>query len=182
MIWSNWSDCPDGVHQPGSCCDRVCVAHVPSEASDAHTHSCLLQTSSSYTPKHPQRSETPCTLHKSKGVFCACFLTWCHYPFFVLTSNFLTACSFGEELWDEKNPCKTTISAENEVEAQKLANNYKVNVSTYVQFHFAYCWCWCCSVLLIEVRIQEVEESCDRASLSAQVGHCEGAILWTKRY
>ena len=23
-------------------------------------------------------------------------------------------------------PCKTTISAENEVEAQKLANNYKV--------------------------------------------------------
>lgn len=59
--------------------------------------------------------------------FCVCFLTWCHYPFFVLASNFLTACSFGEEIWDE-NPCKTTISAENEVEAQKLANNYKVNV------------------------------------------------------
>uniref|UniRef100_A0A8C1P128 Cation/H+ exchanger protein 2 n=1 Tax=Cyprinus carpio TaxID=7962 RepID=A0A8C1P128_CYPCA len=76
----------DGAHQPGSCCDGVCVAHVHSEASDAH--SCLLQTSSSCTPKHPQRSETPYTL-----------------------------C--------ERNPRKTTISAENEVEAQKLANNYK---------------------------------------------------------
>ncbi|XP_058622982.1 uncharacterized protein cax2 isoform X2 [Onychostoma macrolepis] len=78
-----------GSHQPGSCCDRACVAHVHSEAGDAHTHSCLLQPSGSYTPKHPQRT-----------------------------------CSFSEEIWDE-NPCKTTISAENEVEAQKLANNYK---------------------------------------------------------
>ncbi|RXN06903.1 cation exchanger [Labeo rohita] len=34
------------------------------------------------------------------------------------------ACSFVEEIRDE-NLCKTTISAENEVEAQKLANNYK---------------------------------------------------------
>ncbi|KAL1247507.1 hypothetical protein QQF64_022883 [Cirrhinus molitorella] len=80
----------DGGHQPvSSCCDRICVAHVHSEASDAHTHSCVLQTSGSYTPKHPQRT-----------------------------------CSFVEEILDE-NPCKTTISAENEVEAQKLANNYK---------------------------------------------------------
>ncbi|XP_043084218.1 putative cation exchanger C521.04c [Puntigrus tetrazona] len=79
----------DGGPQAGSCCDGVCVAHVHSEAGDAHTHSCVLQTSGSYTPKHPQRT-----------------------------------CSFGEETWDE-NPCKTTISAENEVEAQKLANNYK---------------------------------------------------------
>ncbi|XP_042571801.1 low affinity vacuolar monovalent cation/H(+) antiporter [Cyprinus carpio] len=77
----------DGAHQPGSCCDGVCVAHVHSEASDAH--SCLLQTSSSCTPKHPQRT-----------------------------------CSFVDEIRDE-NPRKTTISAENEVEAQKLANNYK---------------------------------------------------------
>uniref|UniRef100_A0A673IX26 Putative cation exchanger C521.04c n=1 Tax=Sinocyclocheilus rhinocerous TaxID=307959 RepID=A0A673IX26_9TELE len=47
-----------------------------------------------------------------------------YYPLFVRPSNFFTACSFGDEIWDE-NPCKTTISAENEVEAQKLANNYK---------------------------------------------------------
>uniref|UniRef100_A0A671PJ63 Putative cation exchanger C521.04c n=1 Tax=Sinocyclocheilus anshuiensis TaxID=1608454 RepID=A0A671PJ63_9TELE len=76
MISSHSSDSPedhDGGHQPASCCDRVCVAHVHLEASDAHTHS---------------------------------------------------SCSFGDEIWDE-NPCKTTISAENEVEAQKLANNYK---------------------------------------------------------
>uniref|UniRef100_A0A672NXL4 Cation/H+ exchanger protein 2 n=1 Tax=Sinocyclocheilus grahami TaxID=75366 RepID=A0A672NXL4_SINGR len=53
-----------------------------------------------YTPKHTQKSETPCTLHKIKGVFFLCLK------------------------WDE-NPCKTTISAENEVEAQKFANNYK---------------------------------------------------------
>ncbi|XP_057186319.1 uncharacterized protein cax2 isoform X1 [Triplophysa rosa] len=33
-------------------------------------------------------------------------------------------CSLDDEICDE-NPCKTTISAENEVEAQKLANNYK---------------------------------------------------------
>ncbi len=170
MIWSN---CPDGVHQPGSCCDRVCVAHVPSEASDAHTHSCLLQTSSSYTPKHPQRSETPCTLHKSKGVFCACFLTWCHYPFFVLTSNFLTACSFGEELWDEKNTRKTTISAENEVEAQKLANNYKVNVSTYVQFHFC--------VLLMLMLLCSLNWSSDSGSgrvMWQSVPFSTGRTLW----
>uniref|UniRef100_A0A672SHF6 Low affinity vacuolar monovalent cation/H(+) antiporter-like n=1 Tax=Sinocyclocheilus grahami TaxID=75366 RepID=A0A672SHF6_SINGR len=99
MISSHSSDSPedhDGGRQPASCCDRICVAHVHSEASDAHTHSCLLQTSASCTPKHPQRSETPYTL----------------------------SCSFGDEIWDE-NPCKTTISAENEVEAQKLANNYK---------------------------------------------------------
>lgn len=31
-----------------------------------------------------------------------------------------------DELWEEVT-CKTTISAENEVEAQKLANNYKVD-------------------------------------------------------
>ncbi|KTF91814.1 hypothetical protein cypCar_00013158 [Cyprinus carpio] len=92
----------DGAHQPGSCCDGVCVAHVHLEASDAH--SCLLQTSSSCTPKHPQRR--------------------CYYPFFVLPSNVFTACSFVDEIRDE-NPRKTTISAENEVEAQKLANNYK---------------------------------------------------------
>ncbi|XP_059401846.1 uncharacterized protein cax2 [Carassius carassius] len=78
-----------GGQQPGSCCDRVCVANVHSEANDANTHYCLLQTSDSCTPKHPQRT-----------------------------------CSFADEIRDE-NPCKTTISAENEVEAQKLANNYK---------------------------------------------------------
>ncbi|XP_052399960.1 uncharacterized protein cax2 [Carassius gibelio] len=78
-----------GGQQPDSCCDRVCVANVHSESNDANTHYCLLQTSSSCTPKHPQRT-----------------------------------CSFADEIRDE-SPCKTTISAENEVEAQKLANNYK---------------------------------------------------------
>ncbi|XP_026094564.1 putative cation exchanger C521.04c isoform X2 [Carassius auratus] len=78
-----------GGQQPDSCCDRVCVAHVHPEANDANTHYCLLQTSGSCTPKHPQRT-----------------------------------CSFADEIRDE-SPCKTTISAENEVEAQKLANNYK---------------------------------------------------------
>ncbi|ROL43966.1 Low affinity vacuolar monovalent cation/H(+) antiporter [Anabarilius grahami] len=79
----------DGAHLPGSCCDRVCVAHVHPEASDGPAQSCLLQTGTSCTPKNPRRT-----------------------------------CSFGDEICDE-NPCKTTISAENEVEAQKLANNYK---------------------------------------------------------
>jgi len=48
---------------------------------------------------------------------------------FNATENTLlfSACSFGDEIHDE-NPSKTTLSAENEVEAQKLANNYKVNV------------------------------------------------------
>lgn len=78
-----------GGQQPDSCCDRVCVANVHSESNDANTHYCLLQTSGSCTPKHPQRT-----------------------------------CSFADEIRDE-SPCKTTISAENEVEAQKLANNYK---------------------------------------------------------
>lgn len=66
---------------------------------------------------------------KEQGIFCfcTCFLTGCYYPFFVLPSNVFTACSFVDEIRDE-NPRKTTISAENEVEAQKLANNYKVNV------------------------------------------------------
>lgn len=79
----------DGSHLPGSGCDRVCVAHIHSEASDGPAQSCLQQTSASYSPKKQQRT-----------------------------------CSFGDEISDE-NPCKTTISAENEVEAQKLANNYK---------------------------------------------------------
>uniref|UniRef100_A0A8C1Z4I7 Cation/H+ exchanger protein 2 n=1 Tax=Cyprinus carpio TaxID=7962 RepID=A0A8C1Z4I7_CYPCA len=63
---------------------------------------------------------------KEQGIFCfcTCFLTGCYYPFFVLPSNVFTACSFVDEIRDE-NPRKTTISAENEVEAQKLANNYK---------------------------------------------------------
>nr|XP_055048591.1 uncharacterized protein cax2 isoform X1 [Misgurnus anguillicaudatus] len=65
-----------GVNFP--CADRVCVAHVHSDAGDG-----------AHTSKQPKRT-----------------------------------CSVGDEVWDE-NPCKTTISAENEVEAQKLANNYK---------------------------------------------------------
>lgn len=78
-----------GNHLPGTFSERICVAHIHSETSDGPAHSCLLQTSDSFTPKHQQRT-----------------------------------CSFGDEI-QEENPRKTTISAENEVEAQKLANNYK---------------------------------------------------------
>lgn len=73
MISSNPSDPPedhDGAHLPGSSCDRVCVAHVHSEASDSPAQSCLQQTSASYTPKNQQRSESPNTLCiKAWGVF-----------------------------------------------------------------------------------------------------------------
>ncbi|XP_051545223.1 uncharacterized protein LOC127435646 isoform X3 [Myxocyprinus asiaticus] len=77
-----------GGHLPGSSGERVCVAHIHTEAGDGHSP-CLQQTSSTFTPKWPQRTR-----------------------------------SLGDEIFHE-NPCKTTISAENEVEAQKLANNYK---------------------------------------------------------
>uniref|UniRef100_A0A672NV69 Cation/H+ exchanger protein 2 n=1 Tax=Sinocyclocheilus grahami TaxID=75366 RepID=A0A672NV69_SINGR len=70
----------DGVHQPGSCCDRVCVAHVHAEAGDVHTHSCL--------PTHQNT-------HRKVRPHALCIKS------------------------------RTTISAENEVEAQKFANNYK---------------------------------------------------------
>ncbi|TRY83461.1 hypothetical protein DNTS_016206 [Danionella cerebrum] len=69
---------------PGSCFERVCVAHVHSEDSDGPPNSGLLQTSCSFTPKNPQRMDD-----------------------------------------NLENLCKTSITAENPVEAQKLANNYK---------------------------------------------------------
>lgn len=72
MISSHSSDPPedhDGAHLPGSCCERVCVAHIHSEASDGPAQSCLLQIGNSYSPKNPQRSESPYTLGIKARVF-----------------------------------------------------------------------------------------------------------------
>lgn len=85
MISSHSSDPPeehDGAHLPGSCCDRFCVAHIHSEASDGPAQSCLLQTGTSYTPKNPRRSESPYTLCIKANVFFLDLFETCYYPFF----------------------------------------------------------------------------------------------------
>uniref|UniRef100_A0A8C1R9D8 Cation/H+ exchanger protein 2 n=1 Tax=Cyprinus carpio TaxID=7962 RepID=A0A8C1R9D8_CYPCA len=86
---------------------------------------CCKQAAPAHQNTHREvRPHTHFAKEQGSFCFCTCFLTGCYYPFFVLPSNFFTACSFVDEIRDE-NPRKTTISAENEVEAQKLANNYK---------------------------------------------------------
>lgn len=47
-----------------------------------------------------------------------------HFPLFLSVVGHSTHTA--NETWEEVICSKTTISAENEVEAQKLANNYKV--------------------------------------------------------
>uniref|UniRef100_A0A8C1BJU4 Cation/H+ exchanger protein 2 n=1 Tax=Cyprinus carpio carpio TaxID=630221 RepID=A0A8C1BJU4_CYPCA len=86
---------------------------------------CCKQAAPAHRNTHREvRPHTHFAKEQGSFCFCTCFLTGCYYPFFVLPSNVFTACSFVDEIRDE-NPRKTTISAENEVEAQKLANNYK---------------------------------------------------------
>lgn len=114
-----------------------------------------------------------------------------------------TPCHYGEEVWQDGSSLRTTIRAENEVEANKLANNYRVGgVLDTSEKKKPGSFCLPCKTVVIwmiykislqlgsdgvsgcvctcSVWLQKVEESRDWEAHRGQVGHCEGALLGAK--
>lgn len=84
---------------------------------------------------------------------------------------------------------KTTLTAENAVEANKLSNNYKVGGGTHgcswravMGFNFLPLHSSPKKTPLSAVWLQEMEEPRDSAALGGSIGDCQGALLRPQRH